>query len=66
LYLKRGGDTETEAADDSFAEAVRASQERVRKDVTDMVDAALGGRVPPPVQFATTRADGEASEGEGG
>jgi MscS family membrane protein len=65
LYLKRGGDTEAESADDSFAEVVRAGQQRVRRDVTEMVDAALGGRVPPPVQFATTRADGEASEGEG-
>ena len=29
-----------------------------------MVDAALGGRVPAPVQFATSRVDGEASDGE--
>jgi MscS family membrane protein len=65
LYLKRGGETPAEAADDSFAEAVRAGQTQVREDVTRMVDAALGGKVPPPVQFATTRVDGEASEGEG-
>ncbi len=65
LYLKRGGETEAEAADDAFAEAVRSGQKRVRQDVSDMVDAALGGRVPPPVQFATSRVDGEASEGEG-
>jgi MscS family membrane protein len=65
LYLKRGGETEAEAAEDSFATAVRAGKKRVRQDVTRMVDAALGGHVPPPVQFATTRVDGEASEGEG-
>jgi MscS family membrane protein len=65
LYLKRGGDTTAETADESFAKAVAAGEERVRKDVRNMVDAALGRRVPPPVQFATTRADGEASEGEG-
>ena len=51
---------------DSFAAAVRSGEEQVREDVRDMVDAALGGRVPPPVQFATARVDGEASEGDGG
>jgi MscS family membrane protein len=65
LYLKRGGETTAEAADDSFAAAVRAGEKQVRRDVSDMVDAALGGKVPPPVRFATTRVDGEASEGEG-
>lgn len=64
LYLKRGGDTEAEEADDSFADAIRTGKDRVRKDVRGMVDAALGGRVPPPVQFATTRVDGEAAEGD--
>jgi hypothetical protein len=29
-----------------------------------MVDTALGGRVPPPVQFATSRVDGESTESE--
>jgi MscS family membrane protein len=66
LYLKRGGETAAEAADDSFARAVAAGEEQVRDDVRHMVDAALGGKVPPPVRFATSRVDGEASEGDGG
>ena len=65
LYLKRGGETTAERADDSFAQVVRGGQERVRRDVRAMVDAALAGEVPPPVQFATSRVDGEASEGDG-
>jgi MscS family membrane protein len=64
LYLKRGSDTEAEAAEHAFADAVREGADQVREDVRNMVDAALGGRVPPPVQFATTRVDGEASEGD--
>ena len=66
LYLKRGGDPAAEPVADSFARAVTAGEEQVREDVRHMVDAALGGKVPPPVRFATTRADGEASEGDGG
>jgi MscS family membrane protein len=65
LYLKRGGDTEELPVDASFAREVSAGEERIREDVRKMVDADLGGRTPPPVQFATSRVDGEASEGEG-
>jgi MscS family membrane protein len=65
LHLKRGGETTTEAFDDGFPKSVVAGAERVRRDVRDMVDAALGGKVPPPVRFATSPVDGEASEGDG-
>jgi MscS family membrane protein len=65
LYLKRGGEPEAEAAEDSFAATVATGERQVRQDVRQMVDAALGGKVPPPVDFATTRVDGEASEGDG-
>ncbi len=47
LYLKRGGETTAEPAEDSFAKAVAAGQDRVRQDVRHMVDAALGGRSLP-------------------
>jgi MscS family membrane protein len=65
LYLKRGGETNPEAFDRTFAGSVVAGEERVRADVRDMADTALGGKVPPPVRFATDRVDGESSDGDG-
>jgi MscS family membrane protein len=65
LYLKRGGETTPEAFEDAWTKTVVSGEERVRKDVRHMVDAALGGEVPPPVRFATSRVDGEASDGDG-
>jgi MscS family membrane protein len=65
LYLKRGSETTTEAFDDTFTRSVVAGEKKVRQDVREMVDAALGGKVPPPVRFATSLVDGEASEGDG-
>jgi MscS family membrane protein len=65
LYLKRGGETNPEAFDETFAQGVVAGGERVREDVREMVDTALGGKVPPPVRFATGRVDGESSDGDG-
>jgi MscS family membrane protein len=62
LYLKRGGETTPEAFDDAWTRTVVSGEEQVRQDVRDMVDASLGGKRPPPVQFATSRVDGEASE----
>jgi MscS family membrane protein len=64
LYLKRGGETTPEAFDEAWTGTVVRGEEQVRKDVRDMVDASLGGKVPPPVRFATSRVDGEASEGD--
>jgi MscS family membrane protein len=64
LYLKRGGAATQEAFDDAWARTVAGGQETVREDVREMVDAALGGRVPPPVQFATSPSDGESTQSE--
>jgi MscS family membrane protein len=64
LFLKRGTETEAEAFEATFADEVRRGQQRVRRDVRQMVDDVLGGRVPTPVQFATSRLDGEAAEGD--
>jgi MscS family membrane protein len=65
LHLKRGGETKAEAFEDAWTKTVVSGEEQVRKDVREMVDAALGGKVPPPVRFATSLVDGEASEGDG-
>jgi MscS family membrane protein len=65
LHLKRAGETQAEAIDEAFTTAVRNGADRVREDVRSMVQAALAGTVPPPVDFATDRRDGEASEGSG-
>jgi hypothetical protein len=64
LYLKRGTETEAETFEAAFGRDVRSGKERVRRDVRQMVDDVLGGQVPPPVQFATSRLDGEAAEGD--
>ncbi|MGD8897357.1 MAG: hypothetical protein PVJ73_15085, partial [Acidobacteriota bacterium] len=64
LYLKRGGETTAEAFDDAYAKSVAGGEEQVRRDVRELVDAELGGKIPSPVRFATSLADGEASEGE--
>ena len=53
LWVKRGGETAPEALDDAFAGSVVKGEERVREDVRQMVDAALGGEVPPPVGFGS-------------
>ncbi|MCG6921385.1 MAG: mechanosensitive ion channel family protein [Acidobacteria bacterium] len=62
LYLKRGGETTAEAFDDAYARSVAGGEEQVRRDVRELVDAELDGKIPPPVGFATSRVDGEASE----
>ena len=60
LYLKRGGEPTPEAADDSFAAVVRDGEKRVRKDVREMVDAALGrpGATTGPVRHEPGRRGG--------
>ena len=63
LYMKRGGETAPEAMDSAFSKTVTSGEDRVRADVQAMVDAALGGEVPPPVGFGAV--GGESGEGEG-
>ena len=63
LHLKRGGETAPEAFEDAYAKTVSTGEERVRADVEAMVDAALGGTVPPPVGFG--KIGGESGEGDG-
>ncbi len=64
LWLKRGSETAPEALDDAYSTAVTSGEDRVRADVEAMVDAALGGEVPPPVGFG--KVGGESGEGDGG
>jgi MscS family membrane protein len=64
LYLKRGTDAESAAFEPSFTEAIQTGKDRVRRDVRQMVNDVLGGKVPAPVQFATSQVDGEAAEGQ--
>ena len=61
--MKRGGETAPEAMDSAYSKTVTSGENRVRADVQAMVDAALGGEVPPPVGFGTV--GGESGEGEG-
>lgn len=39
---------------------VKAGKQQVRADVVELVDAALGGKTPPPVTFGTSSVDGES------
>ncbi len=61
--MKRGGETAPEAMDGAYSKTVTSGEDRVRADVQAMVDAALGGEVPPPVGFGAV--GGESGEGEG-
>lgn len=63
LYMKQGGETSPQALDDAYAATVTTGEERVRSDVQSMVDAALGGAVPPPV--GSGRVAGDSGEGDG-
>lgn len=65
VWLRQGAETEPQALDDEFARAVSSGADRVRSDVKSMVDAALGGKVPPPVSFGPSRVGGDAADGDG-
>jgi MscS family membrane protein len=64
LYLKRGGEPTPRAFDEAWVETVAGDEKRVRTDVREMVDAALGGRVPPPVRFGPPGLGGDV-DGDG-
>lgn len=50
LYLKRGGGNQAEESVSAYADSIEQGQRMVREDVRRLVDEALGGKRPPPVQ----------------
>ncbi len=66
LYLKRGGETESTPINAEYGQDVVADKKKVREDVVSLVDAALGGKRPPPVTFGTSSVDGESRDGADG
>jgi MscS family membrane protein len=62
LYLKRGSKTEPVNYNGEYGHNVRAETKKVREDVVQLVDAALGGETPPPVTFDSSSVNGESPD----
>lgn len=50
LYLKRDGGTEAHESVSAYAASIEQGKRTVREDVSRLIDEALGGTRPPPVQ----------------
>jgi MscS family membrane protein len=62
LYLKRDHGTSPVPMDDRYGLSSDAEQKRAREEARRLIDASLGGTVPPPVQFESGSLDGESTE----
>jgi MscS family membrane protein len=64
LFLKRGSETSPEPPDEEFRKTLASARHQAREDARRLVDAALGGEIPPPVSFSSSTLDGESTEGD--
>jgi MscS family membrane protein len=62
LYLKRDQETSAMPMDDRYGLSSDVEQKRAREEARHLIDASLGGAVPPPVQFELGSLDGESTE----
>ena len=64
LYLRQEDWAAPETAGAGYPDASRTEEEKARQTAERLVDDALGGRVPPPVEFATAPEQDGGDAGE--